>query len=669
MARGAGFSLTLGRSRARLALSGGADVSLSVVGGREARYIGEEPLPGRSHYFLGPRAARRFRDVPNFRRAVARGVKPGVDLVFHGRDGRLEYDLVVAPGADPETIALRLDGASDLHREGGALVAGTASGPLRFEPPVAFQERGGARRSVASRYRLNADGTFGFDVGAYDRSAPLVIDPILVFSTYLGGAGTDSANAIALDVAGNVYVAGETTSLDFPVSPGAALGTNAGASDAFVFALDPTGATRLFATYLGGAGDDFANAVAVDASGRVSLAGETTSSDFPTTPGARQTAWGGSSDAFVAALAPGGGALVFSTYHGGSGQDRAAGVAIGPGGAVTIAGRTGSTDLPVTAGAFQTAFLGGDFDAFVARFQPSGAAFAFSTYLGGVENDNAFGLALDAAGNAYVAGGTRSPDFPVTLSAYQGTNFSTDAFLSKLNAAGNALVYSTFLGGSFVDRANGLAVDAAGRAYVVGQTVSPDFPIANAFQATFGGGANDAFVATIDPAASGAGSLLFSTFLGGGADDRGIAVAVDPAGRAHVAGQTASASFPLLQPTQPTFGGAPWDAFVATLAPSGASLVFSTFLGGGGEDRALAVATDGSGDSWVAGRTESTSFPTARPYQATAPLGMNAFVARLGLGQPAAGAEIPALSRVALAALAAALAGAAFTALGRAAPR
>ena len=581
---------------------------------------------------------------------------PGISVTWHGRGGRLEYDFTVAPGADPSRIRLGFEGAERVSRGGsGDLVLAAGDRRVRHLRPVAYQERGGVRQAVEADWLLKDASEASFALGRYDRTRPLVIDPVIVGASVLGGTGFDSANAVALDAAGNVYVTGETGSLDFPLA-GSVTRVPAGENDVFVAKLDPTASTLLYSTVLGGAAADIGTGIAVDSAGSAWITGETVSGDFPATAGAFQSDLAGATDAFVAKIGPSGAALLASTFLGGEGFDRGNGIAVDAAGGVAIAGRTGSQAFPTTPDALQTFYRGSDFDAFFARFDATGAL-VHSTYLGGSENDAAFGVAIDSANRAYVVGGTRSPDFPATQSAFQGSNFSTDAFLSAF-APGGALLYSTFLGGSFVDRGNAVALDPRGRVIVVGQASSPDFPSVSATQATYGGGPNDAFVAAIDPSASGDASLVFSTFLGGSGDDRAHGVAAVSAAAVWVAGQASATAFPIVDSTFTPTGGGSSDAFAARFDLSTApALRFSTILGGAGDDRAHGVAAAASGDAVLAGRTDSPGFPaTATRYGPGG--GTDAFVLRIaGAGLPVV-PSVPTLSVTALAVLAGALAAA-----------
>ena len=646
ISRGRGYVLFLTSREVVLALgTEPGPLRMRLAGARPAATSGEGARPGKSHYFLGNDPAGWRLDVPSYERVRYEEVYPGVDLLFYGNRGELEYDFVVSPGRDPRRIELELSGARALSLDGeGNLVLTVEGGILLWRKPVAYQVDGGVRHEVASRYVRRGGRRVGFEVARYDPTRPLVIDPTLSYSTYLGGGGADSGHAITVDAAGNAYVTGETASINFPGT-----GTLQGTVDAFVTKFNSSGTTRLYSVYLGGTGLDVAWGIAVDAAGNAYVAGETDSPAFPTTTGAFQTVKSTGRDAFVTRLNAAG-VITYSTYLGGSGMegDRANGVAVDPTGNVVVAGRTNSMDFPTTAGALFPSFRGGpEFDAFVSKLNPAAsgpAALVYSTYLGGSGNDAAFGVALDSAGNPHVAGGTGSSDFPASAGAYQGSNTasSTDAFFTKLNPTATGILYSTFLGGSgSFERANGIGLDASGHAVITGQTTSSDFPTKNPLQ-TYQGGPNDAFVAKFDPSASGNASLLYSTFLGGTGNDTGRAIAVDASGRVYVTGQTASgADFPIDNAVQATYGGDPYDAFVTKLNAAGTARLYSTYLGGSDAEGTAAtlqgghgIAVSPCGDAWVTGRTVSPNFPTVSPAQPT-PGGLaDAFVARISDPDP-----------------------------------
>ena len=597
-----------------------------------ANVAGLEELPGKVNFLVGNDPGRWRTGLPTFARIQVADIWPGIDVVYYGNQGCLEYDLVVAPGADPAAIQLAVSGASRVERDlHGDLVLHTDWGEIRQRRPVVYQELKGQRRVVAGEYSVDADGLVSFDVGSYDQSVPLIIDPLLTFSTYLGGNGFD-ANYAVVDVGGHLYVGGTTNSADFPTeapNPDSPLQIALGGaptvnSDAFIAKISPSGSAIVYSTYLGGSGADAPFGIAVDPDGNVVVAGVTQSGDFPTqTP--IQAALNGSQDLFVAKLNSTGSGLIYSTVLGGSGTESQflaatpsaiGALSLGAGGQACVASRTSSTDFPTTSNAFSST-LGGPQDACVAVLDPSGSAMEYGTYFGGGGFDGAEGVHIDAAGDIYLCGATGSVDLPTAPAApLDNTLNSQDSYVAKLHVTGVAtsLVYSTYLGGSgveFILAAAGpsLAVDLAGRAIVRGGTNSTDFPVASAAQPASGGGVLDAFVAMLDPSGT---ALVFSTYLGGGGDDAAAGVAVDQAGNVYVSGRTNSGNFPTVDPLPP-FPSGGFEAFAAKYSPAGA-LLFATTFGGSSNEFGAAVAGDDD-HIFVVGRTASTNFPLVRPIQ------------------------------------------------------
>jgi hypothetical protein len=596
---------------------------------------GHDELPGKTHYFTGNNPAKWRTNIPTYAKVRYEGVYPGIDLVYYGNQGQLEYDLVVAPGADPGVVTLWFEGAREVRIDArGELVLGVEGGEVRQHKPVVYQEVAGVKQEVAGRYVMKGTRQVGFRVAAHDPSRPLIIDPVLVYSTYLGGSNIEFGHDIAVDGAGRAYVAGVTGSTDFPTTAGAFQTTNAGGEmfngDAFVAKLNASGSGLVYATYLGGSADEQRVDVAVDDAGSAYVTGDTTSTDFPTTAGAAQTTSAGDIDAFVTKLDAAGSGLVYSTYLGGSSLDAGTGIAVDGAGSASVTGFTLSTNFPTTAGAVQTTYAGGNGDAFVTKLNAAGSGLVYSTYLGGSDVDTGFGIAVDGAGSAYVTGSART-SFPTTAGAAQTTyaGGNGDAFVTKLNAAGSGLVYSTYLGGSSDEVGDGVAVDGAGSAYVAGSTASTDFSTtAGAIQTTHAGGFTDAFVTKLNAAGSG---LVYSTYLGGIDNDGGFAIALDAVGSAYVTGSTGSTNFPTTAGAlQPTLAGE-GDAFVTTLNATGSGLISSTYLGGSFDDVGLGIAVDAAGGAYVTGRTLSTNFPTTAGASHTTLAGeSDAFVAKVG---------------------------------------
>ncbi len=590
-----------------------------------AKVTGVDELPGTSNYFIGNDPAKWQTNVPTYAKVKYEAIYSGIDLVYYGNQRQLEYDFIVAPGADPRRIQFDVRGAKRIRRdEHGDLVLKVGDGEIRWHKPVVYQEKDGARQLLAARYAITDKTRVGFALAKYDASRPLYIDP-LIYSTYLGGSAWDQGNGIAVDGAGNAYVTGVTRSTDFPtmnpLQP-----VNGGGNDAFVAKLNPTGSALVYSTYLGGSGEDDGYGIAVDSAGNAYVTGLTLSTDFPTI-NPLQPANGGGQDAFVTKINAAGSALVYSTYLGGSGNDAAKSIAVDSAGNAYVTGITLSTNFP-TMNPLQSANNGGGGDAFVAQLNPTGSTLIYSTYLGGSGEDVGEGVTVDGSGNACVTGFTSSHDFPTEnpLQPANGTaGYSTTAFVTKINAAGSALVYSTYLGGSDYDEATGIAVDGAGNAYVTGLTFSHDFPTVNPLQ---GGnhGRGDAFVSKLNPTGS---ALVYSTYLGGNGEDYGQGIAVDSAGNAYVTGSTASLKY---FPTTPgafqrtCTGGA--CAFVSRLNPAGSVLVYSTYLGGSGWAYGYGIAVNSAGKAYITG-SAYTGFPTMNPVQATYGGNGDAFVTEL----------------------------------------
>ena len=650
LSRGRGYTLFLTGTEAVLALnqpqrtprtrresfmpSSAVQLRLRLLGANpQPEMRGLEELPGKSNYFIGNDPSKWRTNVPTYGKVEYRDVYPGVNLVYYGNGRQLEHDFVVAPGADPNVIRLAVEGADKMELDAeGDLVLHASGTEARLRKPMVYQEVDGARREIPAMYRWRpagrplpvsssvptrhagpAGGTpavqqIAFEIGPYDAARPLVIDPVLVYSTYLGGASEDLGYGIAVDSAGNAYVVGETSSINFPTAT-PLQGVNAGYSDAFIAKLNATGSALVYSTYLGGSGQDIGYSIALDSSGNAYLTGHTNSPNFPTVSPLQPRYGGGGWDAFVTKLNPAGSALVYSTYLGGSDQDMGYSIAVDWVGNAYVTGYTWSTNFP-TASPLQAAHGGGVFDAFVAKLNATGSALIYSTYLGGSGWDGGSGIAVDASGNAYVTGYTYSTNFP-TASPLQAALYSSnsDAFVAKLNAAGSALVYSTYLGGIGSDYGYGIAVDSSGNAYVTG-FASWDFPTANPVPAAYGGG-GDAFVLKLNASGS---ALLYSTHLGGSDSDLGSGIAVDSAGNAYVTGYTWSTNFPTATPLQAVYGGGR-DAFVTKLNASGSALVYSTYMGGRSADTGYGIAVDASGNAYVTGGTLSTDFPTASAAQ------------------------------------------------------
>jgi uncharacterized repeat protein (TIGR01451 family) len=582
---------------------------------------GVTALPGTANYFIGNDPSRWYTDIPTFSKVRYCDLHPGIDIVYYGTQGKLEYDLIVTPGTDPGMITLEFEGDGRLDRnEAGDLEFQTSQGSITFPQPHIYQEIDKVCRRIDGRYFINDANRLGFTLAAYDRNYPLVIDPELVYSTYLGGASNDRGRGIALDSAGNVYITGNTSSTDFPtLNPLQPI--NHGCCNAFITKIKADGSTLVFSTYLGGANEDRGRGIALDSAGNVYITGNTSSTDFPTLNPLQPTNHG-NFDAFVTKIKADGSALLFSTYLGGVDDDQAYGIALDSAGNAYITGYTDSTDFPTINSLQPTNH--GNADTFVTKIKADGSALFFSTYLGGARVDRGRGIALDSAGNVYITGNTGSTDFP-TLNPLQSTNHGRyDAFVTKIKADGSALIFSTYLGGANNDRARGITLDSAGNAYIIGDTRSTDFPTLNPLQPT-NHGYYDAFITKIKADGS---TLIFSTYLGGADDDQAYGIALDSAGNAYITGYTTSNDFPTQNPLQPTNHG-DLDAFITKIKADGSALVFSTYLGGANEDRGRGIALDSVGNVYITGNTSSTDFPIINPLQPTNHGYYDAFVSKI----------------------------------------
>jgi hypothetical protein len=585
-------------------------MSLLGANNRAAAAAADE-LAGKVNYFIGNDPAKWRTNVPTFARVSYREVYPGIDLIYYGNQRQLEYDFRVAPGIDPSIVSMKFEGTDKLAVDDSGDLSLTLRDKVIKQPkPFVYQEVAGERRRVDAGYVVDKRGQVGFTLGAYDNTLPLVIDPTLVYSTYLGGSGGEQGMEIAVDSAGNAYVSGFTNSTNFPTA-NAVQAANGGFQDAFVSKINAAGTALVYSTYLGGNGNEQSRGVAADSAGNAYVVGQTNSTNFPTANAFDATLGSNGEDVFVTKLNAAGSALVYSTYLGGSdsaefGED----IAVDSAGNAYVTGSTFSNDYP-TVNPIQATF-GGFTDAFVTKINAAGSALVYSTYLGGSESEIGEGINVDSAGNVYVTGDTKSTNFP-TANAVQATNGGDqDAFVTKINAAGSAFIYSTYLGGSAQDDGEAIAPDSSGNTYLTGNTFSTNFPTANAIQPVHGGGViQDAFVTKINAAGS---ALVYSTYLGGTGGEIGFGIAVDSAGNAYVAGGTGSlTSFPTANALQ--CGGGGQDAFVTKINAAGNAFVYSTYLGGSANENARGVALDSAGNAYVAGFTRSTDFPTRNPIQ------------------------------------------------------
>lgn len=601
-----------------------------------ARLESLDQLPGKVNYLIGNDPAKWQTDLPTYAGIVYRDLYPGINLRYDGHEGMLKGTYIVAPGADPNAIRWHYSGASSVALDpqtGNLLITPKVTGatsPLQISEmaPVAWQEIAGNRTPVEARYTLAENGLLQFALGAYNHDLPLIIDPTLIFSTYLGGTNDDYGTGLAIDAQANLYLTGQTSSNNLITNTSLLPYINK--SDAFIIKLNPTGTAMIYSTYFGGSDTDIANGIAVDRQGNAYITGQTFSADFVTTKVMPNTYHGGSGDAFVVKLGPGGDHIVYSMFLGGSASDAGYGVAADSLGNAYVTGFTYSNDFPVTVEAIQPTPQGSS-DAFVTCINATGSALLYSTYLGGSNLDVGRSLTIDSQGNAYITGYTRSTNFYVTPNAKQPTNHGGfDAFVAKMNTNGTTMVYSTYLGGSSDDYSYTIIVDVAGNSYIAGVTSSTDFNVTpNAKQQTNAGN-TDSFVAKLNAAGD---AFIYSTYLGGNGFDNAFSVAVDTFGNAYVTGytyqQTGPNTFPITDNARQTVYGGGYDAFLTEFNPTGTTIYYSTYFGGSKDDGGGQVVVDLTGNVYVTGYTASTNFITTtnalQPAKANNPSNPSAY--------------------------------------------
>lgn len=643
VSRGHGYSLFLTAQEAVLGLTHGTAESAvlrwHVAGANhDPRVSGESMLEKKSNYFRGNDPAKWHTGVANFAQVRYESVLPGVDLVYHGNQRQIEYDFVVAPGADPSDIGVAFTGARSMEiGPHGELVLHTNDGDLVQNAPVVYQDIGGTHHTVNGRYAITGENQIGFVVGSYDPTQPLVIDPTLAYSTYFGGNDLDESVAMAVDSSGNVYLTGLTVSTNLPSVTGSSLQPSPGGDyDAFVTKINSDGTGILWSTYLGGSGgNEYGQSIAVDAAGSVYVAGSTNSLDFPGIgSGSLQPAYGGNwRDMFLVKLVPAGNSLVYSTYVGGDGDESAGSIVVDGSGGVYVSGQTGSTNFPgVTSKSIQSSPAGG-YEGVLFHVNSGATAIDWATYLGGSSDDGCGAMTLDGSGNVYVVCTALSATFTgVNSSSLQPSNRGNyDMVVLKVDPSGSSILAGTFFGGSDEDDAVGIGVDGSGNVYLAGSTLSTDFPVTSSPFQPSNAGNYDVTLTKFDSSLS---AVLYSTYIGGSDSDYAEGLAVDAAGNCYVAGSTASTTFPGVDSSsiQPSNGGSE-DVFAFEMNPTGTGMVMSTFLGGTNDDEAVGLGIDGSGGFYLAGWTASTDYPiTSGVVQTTYGGGdRDAFVSKINL--------------------------------------
>lgn len=599
-------------------------VTLIFPGQRTGLMIRPEQSSGR-HTFLNTSSTNLWRSAQDYRILTYDAIYPGVTLRYIGSYSGLKSEYHLEAFHDAREIRLQYSGATSINLDGvGNLLIHSLHGVVTEGKPNAYQVIRSQTRDVECAYVLNTDGTLGFSVGAHDPKAKLIIDPQIRFSTYFGGGRNDVITGLSLDSQGFLYLCGWTESIDL-LTATPLQGVNAGSVDAFVAKLSQDGRTLIYATYIGGSGQDLATAIKVDNNNSAYVTGWTTSSNFPVR-NALQPVLHGARNAFVFKLNASGSDFVYSTYLGGSGSDSSNGLDLDASGAAYIAGETTSRDFPVSVPAQRA--LRGFQNAFVAKLRADGSGLTYSTYLGGTGSEQAFGIAV-RNGEAYITGWTSSVDFPVVSPFQAYNNGGQDGFITKLNSAGSALSYSSYIGGTngganAPEMGTAITVNGSGEAYIAGVTSSTDFPVLNAFQPAFGGGRTDAFICKV----SAAGNLvIFSSYLGGSGGDYASSLALNPRGVLLIGGYTDSIDFPIARPLQDANNGL-HDGFVVSLNAAATQMIFGSFWGGLGSDAITSLAIIGSGDVVFAGQTSSSNLPLQTPLGANNRGSVDGFIGR-----------------------------------------
>lgn len=595
---------------------------MEVVGANAAAQARtSEPLNAKANYLVGKNPAQWQQNLPTFGRIEYAEVYPDINLVYYGNQRQLEYDFVVKPGADPQQIKLKFDGAEQVNiNSAGELVLRAENREIKHHKPFVYQEVNGQKQQIEAEYAMLANNEVGFRLGRYNPMLTLVIDPVLAYSTYFGGGAGEIIFDIAIDRQGASYITGVTASADFPVKHALQSELKVGEEDydVFVAKLRADGSALVYSTYLGGTDYDLGVSLTTDARGNVYVSGYTESSYFPTAH-PLQAKYRGEGDTFVAKLSAAGDQLLYATYLGGTGADSGGSIKLDGRQNPYLIGYTKSADFP-TQNALQDT-LKGDIDLFVAKLAADGSALRYATYFGGSGNESLVSSALivDNDGYAYVMTDTDSKDFP-TEKPLQAkfAGGESDLVLAKFKPDGSGLVYSTYLGGSEKDASgNQLAVDQRGNLYLAASTSSTDFPTHNAYQSQYGGGEMDGIIAKLNPAGS---ALLYATYYGGSARDEIFGMDVDTTGHIYVGGNTTSPNLPLANALQWQFAGAgaelqTGDAFVAKFSANGKVLQFGTYFGGSDDEDVFALMLDTRDNVYLAGSTRSTNFPTQNALQ------------------------------------------------------
>ncbi len=619
----------------------GVVLKYSFIGSNNVIPEGRDQCTWNTNYFKGSDPEKWYTKVPNYEEVIYPDLWEGIDLVYRLKDGAIKYDLIVHPGADPSDIRIRIDGADSLSiNSQGDLVIGTEYWDILDSGLVSFYGDGSGE-PILSKFKLMNECEYKISLGAFDKSRSVIIDPVIDYSTFIGGSEFDTGRGIAIDTSGNAYITGDTQdgTIDYPTTTGAFDTTHNGKYDVFVTKLNSAGSSLLYSTFIGGLNSDSGIGIAIDTSGNAYITGTTQDGtiDYPTTTGAFDTTHNGDYDVFVTKLNSAGSSLVYSTFIGGSDYEYGDGIAIDTSGNAYITGNTfDGTDYPTTPGAYDTTYYGG-MDVFVTKLNSAGSLLVYSTLIGGSSDDSVRGIVVDTSGNVYITGytGNGTIDYPTTPGAYDTThNGKSDVFVTKLNSAGSSLLYSTFIGGSSREYGRGIAIDTDGNAYITGYTFDgTDYPTTpGAYDTTHNGG-QDVFMSKLNSAGS---SLLYSTLIGGSSDDSVRGIVVDTSGNVYITGYTGNGTidYPTTLGAYDTTHNGGSDVFVTKLNSAGSSLIYSTFIGGSSDDYGDGIAIDTSGNAYITGETQdgTIDYPTTTgAFDTTDNGGRDVFVTKIDL--------------------------------------
>jgi PKD repeat protein len=607
-------------------------LKLKFSGANLVTPIGKEKLTWNNNYFYGNDSTKWCTEVPNYKEIVYYNLYENIDLRYYITEKGLKYDFIVHPGGNPNEIMMSIDGINGLFidKKGDLNIKTYFKNVIDSDLKI-FQEFENIEHYIEGRFKIFNSSTYGFELlDEYNKNYTLIIDPVLNYSSYVGGSNEELCWDIAIDSSANAYVTGYTYSSDFPTTLGAYNRTYCNSTDVFLFKLNPNGSSLVYSTYFGGNGSEWAEGITVDFYGNSYITGMTSSYNFPITSGALDTSYnGGDFDVFLLKLNPNGSSLNYSTFIGGKDLDKAYGITIDSIGSIYIAGETNSSNFPISSSAFDSTYK--KWDGYVVKVNSIGSKIIYSTYIGGIKNDVCYNIITDRAGNAYITGWTNSNDFPNTTGSFDTTfNGGTDGFILKLNKRGTKINYSTFIGGSQNDYSYGISLDEDNNAFITGLSESSDFPTSSgAFDSSYNGFL-DVFVLKL----KGNGSdIMYSTFVGSNRDEIGYDIEVDNNGNAYITGLTGSTNFPTTIGAYDTTYNGLFDVFIIELNPEGSKLNYSSFIGGTHYERCFGIEIDSTSNVFIAGHTYSIDFPTTKMAYDTSFNGIqDCFVTKLYLG-------------------------------------